>query len=210
VHTVDGGRTWRPVKKGLVEPAFPTRDTGFAFRLRVPGEIGALTRTQNAGATWKRIGGPCDRSTQAYGSFDTAAHGRLLCVGILGAGNALKGVYETKDGGRSWGFLAGSDARDKHRSGGLSAAGYPGDLEFYGNWGLITQHRGLSYVSSDGGWSWRALRVTSPETAEGDDSSLVSPSVGFLLRSRGPQERELLRTDDGGRSWRVVRRWPRR
>jgi photosystem II stability/assembly factor-like uncharacterized protein len=118
----------------------------------------------------------------------------------------LKAVYETADGGRTWRFLAGPDLRHKH-SGGLCFCGYAGEIAFSGSFGLLTQHRGYSYRSSDGGRTWRPLRVTSPELVEGDDASVVSANTGYLLRGRFSRYEELLRTRDGGRTWRVIRHW---
>jgi photosystem II stability/assembly factor-like uncharacterized protein len=77
--------------------------------------------------------------------------------------------------------------------------------------GLLWSTDGDTLRTSDGGRHWRPLATTSPDVREAYSGWLVDDRVGFLLLQDGAREHwELLRTGNGGRTWRAVRYWSRR
>jgi photosystem II stability/assembly factor-like uncharacterized protein len=206
----DGGRTWQPGAKNLVDPSFGARNVGFAVRSR-PGDegMGPVMRTTDRGRSWHRVGGPCVGATGTSLSFTSARHGWLLCTSQPGAGMQPKAVFETRDGGRRWRLVADAFFTGIGRSrGGLTAGGYPYGISFEPRGrGLLWQARGHTYSTRDGGRHWRYLGLTSPESIEGEAASVVSPDVRFLVVRNGRTNRyELLRLLHSGGAH-VVHRW---
>jgi len=78
--------------------------------------------------------------------------------------------------------------------------------------GLLWEDRENTYRTADRGRHWRALSTTSPESREGYSGWVVSPETSYLLvRDNGARfDIELMRSDDGARTWRRIRSWPRR
>lgn len=147
-------------------------------------------------------------------TFVSPDRGWLLCSGQPSAGNQGKAVYTSRDGGHRWHVVAdaGFLSFSRPKTHGLCSCGYAGGISFSATGrGLLWQHRGWSYLTVNGGRDWRSLPITSAEIVEGDDGSFVSDALGFLLLHNNRNDRkrteDLMRTNDGGRSWRVVRRW---
>lgn len=205
---MDGGRTWTPGERGVETPSTPLPLVAYAFR---SGQIWRLGRTTDDGRTWSSVRGPCPRADGAAPSFGSRRRGWVVCTLQAAAGSQPKAVYETADGATSWRLVAkGSFAAGTSR-GGLSVFGYVGGLTFVRSGrGLLWETRGSTYRTSNGGRSWRGLSVTAPETREGLSGWLVDDRLGFLLLQNDRRARyELLRTDDGGTTWKLVRIWPR-
>jgi photosystem II stability/assembly factor-like uncharacterized protein len=203
-YSPDGGFSWRslPGTRRFSEFSFPTRRVAFAlggeeYRIK-------LRRSGNGGATWKRDRAPCPRllNRAAILSFATTRHGWLLCKGQPGTGQQARALYETRSGGAGWRLILRT-----------FGSGYPRGMSMLPSGaGLLWEDRENTYRTSDGGRHWRALSITSPESREGYSGSVVSPQTSFLLvRDSGARfDIELMRSDDGARTWRRVRSWPRR
>jgi len=218
LHSRDRGLTWQHAKRGLSLPSFPTSRVGFALRSR-QADAGPLMRTLNGGRTWRRVRSPCHKGWGGHAwaaavSFASPRHGWLLCTGQPSAGSQSKAVYMTTTSGASWKRLVNVHFEPgRIRSGGLLWQGYPRGISFTPSGrGILWAARDNTYRTQDGGRSWARLSVTSPEEREGLSASLVSNRVGYLLLQDSGRRNdwELLRTNDGGRSWRVVRSWARR
>ncbi len=124
-------------------------------------------------------------------------------------GSQPKYVYETVDGARTWKLVAnGSWNRSR---GGLSVFGYPAGISFTSKGrGLLWEARGGIYLTEDGGRHWKGTAGAQPETREGISGWFASDRQAFLLVQDDRAGRyELVRSDDGGHSWRIVRSWPR-
>ena len=77
--------------------------------------------------------------------------------------------------------------------------------------GLLWSTRGQTLRTSDGGRHWRPISATLPEVREAYSGWLVNDRVGYLpLQNDDRADWELLRTENGGRTWRLVRHWSRR
>jgi photosystem II stability/assembly factor-like uncharacterized protein len=198
-------------------PSYPTRRIGFAMRSRETN-AGDLTKTTDNGRTWRRVGAPCRNgwggyASEAYLSFVTPSRGWLLCLGPPGAGQQSMAVYRTSSGGATWKRLVNYYFDPgRIRPAGLGG-GYPGGISFArGGGGLLWSRRGNTYRTRDGGRRWRPISATSPGVREGLSGWLVSARAGYLLVQNDSMARdwELLRTGDGGKTWRRVHSWPRR
>jgi photosystem II stability/assembly factor-like uncharacterized protein len=217
IRTRDLGRTWQRASTAPSMPSFPTRRVGFALRSR-QANAGPLMRTTDAGRTWRRIGAPCRKGWGGYAwfaavSFVSPTRGWLICTGQPGGGNQSKALYVTRSGGLRWRRLLNvyfEPAPNRLR--GLQRMGYPHGISFTSaGSGLLWSDRGYALRTSDGGRHWRAISATSPEGREAYSGWLVNERVGFLLLqvSRRRVGWELLRTENGGRTWRLVRSWAR-
>lgn len=112
-------------------------------------------------------------------------------------------IYATRDAGASWTRLP---------SGLLGNFGYPSGLSMTASGtGILTEDRGMSYATSDGGRRWRPLRsVTAPDTREGIAATQVTATTAFILVFSGDTGTTLYRSTDGDRHWTTVNRWPPR
>jgi photosystem II stability/assembly factor-like uncharacterized protein len=217
-RSVDGGRTWRFVSTTHTTstPAgslpFGCDKDGYGFSSLAQGWAGGycaggrpfLYRSGDGGRTWRYVGVPgvgrycaCDTSTPRF--FD-ARHGAFAVVGFAGNGTAkpLTRTYWTSDGGAHWrastvpfgrgGPVTFVDAR---------TAWVPGTRR-----GVPNKTFDRLAVTTDAGRHWRIVR---PGFDLGQYRLVpVSPTVAFAIDEE-TMSLVLRRTDDGGRTWRVVR-----
>jgi photosystem II stability/assembly factor-like uncharacterized protein len=231
--TGDYGRTWRPVFDRApsgsvgdlaVSPSHPdVLYVGSGEGLHRPdlGVGDGIFKSTDGGETWQHVGLP-----------DVQQVGRLVVhptrpdvVFVAGMGhpygpNEERGVFRTRDGGRTWTRVlyvdhnTGAnqveiDAADpdtlyaalwEHREGPWENASFSGP-----NSGL--------YKSTDGGTTWRKLAGGLPGAAQGVGRVTVglAPSdprrVYAMVQARNG--RGLYRSDDAGDTWRLVSTDPR-
>jgi hypothetical protein len=211
LRSADGGLSWQPVGKAVLAMTFPTATDGFGA-LYDRKERWTLLRTRDGGDSWSPFRSPC-RYYNNVAWFETPREGWTLCQDIAGAGQAIKGVFRTRDGGRSWRLVMSAAWRlGPSTRGAITTAGYAQGIAFAGGRGWLWQTRNGSYTSSDGGSKWTPiafthLPATSLELIEIDDVAPVTRDVAFALVNRNWTRRELRRTDDGGRTWEIVRVW---
>jgi photosystem II stability/assembly factor-like uncharacterized protein len=216
----DRGRTWRRVGTPPSSPSFPTRRIGFAMNSRETN-AGDLMKTTDGGRTWRRAGAPCRNGWGGFArsaaiSFVSPSRGWVLCKGQPGLGQQSKALYVTTTGGVRWKRLVNvSFEPGRTRVGGLQDSGYPGGINFTrGGTGLMWSARGHTFRTRDGGRNWHRLSATSPETREGRSGWFVTDRLGYLLlqdtATAARRRWSLLRTQDGGRTWRRVHSWPLR
>jgi photosystem II stability/assembly factor-like uncharacterized protein len=218
LRTRDGGRTWHRAARAYSIPSFPSAQVGYALRSR-QAHAGPLMRTLDGGRTWRQVPSPCRRGWGGYAwsaaiSFVSPSHGWIVCAGQPGAGSQAKAIYETVDGTARWRRLLNVQFEPGHlASGGMTRLGYPRGISFTRSGrGLLWAARSWSFRTVDSGRHWRPVRATSPEEREGLSGWLVSDRVGYLLLEDNEQRNgwQLLRTADGGGSWRLVHSWVRR
>ena len=199
-RTTDGGHTWRVV--------FRTPRAVSWLGYDVSGRPRAiLDDGENLGGPrWRpeapvELLSPCPPAeNRAVISDDWA-----LCIGQGSAGSGEKAVYRlTAHGPRrlAWASVDG-------RSHGLPSAGYAEGIAMtHDGFGIIWESRGTLYVTRDGGVRWTGLpKVARPEIDFGIGGAVARRDVAWVLLARGDVHRRLLRTEDGGRTWRVLRRW---
>jgi photosystem II stability/assembly factor-like uncharacterized protein len=197
----DAGRTWRSAASGAFAPSFATPAIGWAVSA-VTGDLHAdILATADGGANWRPISSPCkgERPTVRAVSLPTPARGWALCAGLPGAGQQMKAVYVSDDGGKTW-RLAGDPG----------GGGYAAGLFFRPNGvGWLWESRGGMLATADGGRTWRPVGVTRAEVVEARSVWFPSDRTGFaLLRDNERRVWALDRTDDGGATWTTVHTWP--
>jgi photosystem II stability/assembly factor-like uncharacterized protein len=90
--------------------------------------------------------------------------------------------------------------------GNLPGFGYPTGLSFLPDGhGWLWEDRGWLLTSGDAGRRWQKSSITEPDQIAAQSATLLSDRLGFVLL-RGCTVR-LVRTDDGGKSWQLLKRW---
>jgi photosystem II stability/assembly factor-like uncharacterized protein len=204
----DAGVTWRRLGP-FTGASFPTNKLGFA--LRAGAAATTLVHTTDGGRTWNRLRAPCPLMSEGLTAFVSAVHGWLLCLSEPGAGQQLKALFETLNGGRTWALVMDAGLVHRHPStGAICACGYPHGMSFgAAGFGVLWQSRGLSYRTRDGGRTWSPLPGLEPEIVEAVAGDVVLPERAFVVVRDGRRSGYLLRrSDDAGRTWIVVHRWP--
>jgi photosystem II stability/assembly factor-like uncharacterized protein len=79
-------------------------------------------------------------------------------------------------------------------------------------WIALGYPAGGLYATNDEGDHWRRVHSPHPQREEVFNVWFADPNRGFIViwNDTGPYAYSLARTLDGGKSWRVVRRWLRR
>jgi photosystem II stability/assembly factor-like uncharacterized protein len=212
--SLDGGRTWQPFRLRY-GASFVTPRIGLGYRSYLTHDHLALEllATSDGGRTWRRRGSPCTQAIASAALIDlvTPSLGWIVCLGQPGAGNQAKAVFRTSDGGRTW--RAGAAVvlwphRNVH--GGIESYGYPEGAAFARDgFGILWESRGTVYATRDGGTNWLAQpEVARPEIDFGRGAAAFPDGHALVLLGRGGGlPARLLRSDDAGRTWRLVRRW---
>jgi photosystem II stability/assembly factor-like uncharacterized protein len=213
----DGGRTWHFVAGTSFQRVDPRRlpfgcdKNGFGFATPARGWAGGdcaggrpfFYRTEDGGRTWReqRLPGldscQCDVSAPR---FFTPRDGVLTVAGAFETAQfqPLARVYWTHDGGLHW---RGSRAPWGRPS--LAAAVGPRGVVW-----IVTSRRGTIkppynrlFRTSDAGRTWQT--ETLPFDAEYDRLDVLDAVHAFAY-SAATAARSILRTDDGGRTWRRI------
>lgn len=212
LRTDDGGHAWRSVDEGevsrvsgrsLAAPSFADPQHGWSLPPDPPEpeEPAGLLASADGGKTWRPVPAPCESKWHepAGVSFPAPRTGWLVCAGQPGAGQQMKALYRTDDGGRTWELV-----RD------LSGAGYVDGVFFRPEGrGWVWMSRGSLLATADGGRDWEVLDVASPEVIEARSVWFISETEGFAVLQ--DNERRVWRLDatrDAGKTWSVVRTWP--
>jgi len=190
---------WRPV----------AGTTGAHASLVISGQTGYATASQDghrpvllAGpasgtAPWQARPLPCRQQERGSGVLPLAAAGRRLalgCGGQPGAGNQIKRLYMSDNGGWTWRRLPG-----------LPFPGYLGTVSLAPA-GTIVASGGRSdvYFSWDGGQTWH----TSPsllraDRGDGLAAAMVTRNLGFVLQA-SIYGKQIWLTRDDGHHWTPV------
>jgi photosystem II stability/assembly factor-like uncharacterized protein len=219
--TTDGGRTWanKPLPN-VTSLHFTDAKTGWAV-----GKNFTLLKTTNGGIEWSKVGGVekligsrADSSNYNFGfsdvHFTDTKHGWLIGNYYGGARGDIGGVFTTSDGGATWKRVPLS-IQTRNNSG-LFTPGALLSAHFTdANTGSITGEmldgeRSYFFAlhTRDGGRTWSLFRIPSRAT---HNSQFLDPARGwtaaFLPRASGDEaavyDTTMLRTDNGGLSWRI-------
>ena len=204
-RSTNAGRTWRVAAAGtfgrvsFASPSFGWASDGFEY------STNKLLQTTDGGRTWTTLHDPCTQkptpgihskmrntSTNFVSDVSAVAPGRgwVLCEGAGNMDSAPEAIYETSDDGRSW--TLDWSALDSY-IGGFQMR--PGGSGLFG-----LSETGAFEQTVDGGHSWRNIG----DSGDGTISlSMTSNSAAYSLSYRS-----LLKTDDGGRTWHIVTRFP--
>ena len=178
--SIDGGATWSDVRPA----GLPSLDIhGFAVDPRNPSVLYAavagqgLFRSSDGGRVFSLA------SAQVGGGVMALA---VLQDGSILAGDMQQGLLESRDGGASW--------QQRLRAQLMGLAVNPSVPER-----LLATGRGIA-LSTDGGRTWRSVL----DLADGAGPVAWSQSNPKLAYAVGLNQ-TLYRSDDGGKSWHVVR-----
>jgi len=218
--TVDGGRTWeRKPLPNVTSLHFTNAKTGWAV-----GRNSTLLKTTDGGLEWykvvgveKLIGSRGDSSNYSFGfsdiHFTDAKHGWLIGNYYGRARGEIGGVFTTSDGGATWRRVP---LAIQTRNNSLFTPGALNSAHFAdANTGSITgdmddgdRRYFFALHTRDGGRTWSLFRIPSRAT---HSSQFLDPARGwtaaFIPRASGDEaevyDTPMLRTDNGGLSWRV-------
>ena len=162
LSTSDGGRTWKPrtIDKddfhlNALVPAGPER-------LFIAGEAGAVYRSDDGGANWRKLSSPYTGSW--FGALALDAN-RLLLLGLRGS------MFRSEDGGASWTRVPTQ-----------TKATLTGALRVKPGLMLVTGLEGTLLVSRDGGRSVSIDAGFKPLTSrQGISTALALTDGGLLL-----------------------------
>jgi photosystem II stability/assembly factor-like uncharacterized protein len=200
--TNDGGATWHRAgrispQRDLLGRSLPRAgiiDVEFVDRLHGWAASGfRVFRTVDGGKTWRGLQLDCEGDAVQPAIADIAfvdrRRGFALCKGQPGAGQQLKVLYATADGGDTWVLRTGWRK--------MPSVGYAEGLDFQtADEGLMTTARYGIHRTSNGGRTWPLALATYDWTP---------------LATAWPSQRRiyaalwrigLVRSDDGGRRWR--------
>lgn len=222
----DGGTNWKPVfdhqsSQSIGSLAIAPSDsnqiwagTGEAF-IRSNVSLGdGIYKSMDGGETWTNMG--LGASGRIGRVIVHPTDPNIVFAAALGHGYGAqqdRGVYRTKDGGKTWERVLFVD----ENTGASALAMDPGNprVLFAGMWSILIKTWGKFsggpgggvYVSRDGGDSWSKIEGHGlPEFEVGKIDVAVAPSNPkrvYALIETGDRG-SLWRSDDGGREWKVV------
>ena len=228
-RTVDGGATWRQLRVAttadLADVSFTSADDGYVLDQR-----GGLFRTLNGGQSWQTLdpgagtpravlalggdvvllAGPGVKRQVGNGRFEQVAS-RALRGGIVSldrAGDAIVAFGPTRaaistDDGASWRRLATPGRRAGRRRVPLAMT----DVDFVAaRRGFVLDSTRRLWTTANGGRTWRQLAGIG--TSSVVSLAMADAAAGFVTLGRflgDPSGAYVLRTGDGGATWRPQR-----
>jgi len=214
-RSLDRGLTWQAIGSaplgGLLDLSFASDAVGY-----IVAKGGALQRTDDSGATWSVLAEQVDRarailatgvdtllvgtadgvqrSTDGGTTFAPAAGARGRVVAFDRAGRALvaygpKTLLVSTDGGAGW------HAFRRPRGGKLMSVDFVSARR-----GFAVREDGEALWTATGGRVWRLLTSVGRDDVSG--VSFGDPKHGYLTLDADTDFGGLLRTSDGGRTWR--------
>ena len=174
-----------------------------------------IYKSTDAGKTWKCMG--LEKTGRIGRVIIDPRNPNIVFAAAMGhcyGPQQERGVFRTKDGGKSWEKVLFVDedtgcsdlAMDSNNSRILFAGMWPMLIRTWGRWS--GGPGGGLYVSRDGGTTWDRLKGHGlPETEMGKIAVAVAPSNSNCVYALIETEDEgLWRSDDGGRNWKLINR----
>ena len=208
VEVRDKGKTWRTVRQGLDEPAGPrdayeiTLDPKDEKTLYVVAR-GKVFRSTNAAASFENVGAglvtfSIDRSQSrswVVGIAIDPTNSKRLLAGTITRGY-YGGLFESKDGAKSWTQIAGTGDGKYLLDSGLGQDAWPISLDRSDKYVLVGGMTGSAWQSEDRGLRFRPTQPGGPGVHRAYDMTPISNGEVFLAESRG-----LWRSRDRGVTW---------
>ncbi len=203
LYTDDGGNTWQDLQQKLASVSFAGNDQGWGLppQPAEPGSGNVIFTTKDSGHHWDTISSPCTGSTGQVAAISLAndQDGYVACAGEPGAGQQMKSIFRTRDGGKTWTAVANP-----------GGGGYVAGMFFLPDGhGWLWMRRGPLVATANGGATWSPVGVVQPEVVEAYSVFFLSDQTGFaLLRDNNARTWRLLKSTDGGQNWVTVHSWP--
>ena len=221
--TANGGKTWRPITDDLpvssmgaiaVAPSDSNivyLGSGESNNLRSSSWGNGVYRSVDGGETWTHVG--IERSQHIARIVVHPRNANTVYVAAMGplwGQGGERGIYKTRDGGRSWravktvGATTGFTdvALDPTNPDIIYAAAYQRERR---PWSFVAggEATGL-WKSTDAGATWREINDGLPSGAKGRIGIAVAPSQPRTLYAtiHHADSSGIYRSDDAGRSWR--------
>jgi photosystem II stability/assembly factor-like uncharacterized protein len=199
--TQDGGVKWSrcfPTNTNVPPETQPLRSFEVSPKVAwVSATNGKAYRTQDGRQSWqeKSAGGKTDFRDVF---FIDEQNGWL-------AGEPHGGIYKTEDGGETWKLVLDQDSRNNigirslhflnKNDGWAAGRAYPADV-------TRESTRGVVFRTADGGRSWQPVTIADEDLFY-TRIQFINPQEGWLVG-----QKNLYRTDDGGKTWAVVLKIP--
>lgn len=218
-RTHDGGRHWAKSEftdhTGLY-PLVSFLDRRRGWILTISDMASGSTRkelfeTKDGGRTWATVTKKIPDHIDPHGLTFRSASVGWLAAGYHGSDQVP--FYRTGDGGRHWNVQELDTAKIFKGEDGYGIVHSPSYFGPKHRDGLLpVQFRGIAspaglYRTRDGGDTWRltaSLPMFGPIFGRADTIQFLSLKNGWLMENVGEPMSRLLRTQDGGRHWRVV------
>jgi photosystem II stability/assembly factor-like uncharacterized protein len=197
--TTDGGETWKKVIQGEVMTAveFCLSDPNIAY---AASEF-AVYRSEDGGYTWKRFSKP--GNVWGPPGIWAGIPIDIVCDPEdpmhLFINNYSGGNFESRDGGETW-----SDASKGYT--GAMVRNVVVDPRYPAR--VYAGSRTGPFMSPNGGEDWFGLSFAPATTPGSQTIALNSSDPDVLLLASATEGGKILKSTDGGRSWRVVFKHP--
>lgn len=191
----------------LGSPTSPTVPPGVTSFQPPPSTV-PLWHTSNGGQTWSPLDVPCGVGIPPQGTaldLSAAPTGTLfaICGSEPGAGNQLKSVVVSTDGGLTW-HQPGTCLRGAPGWCGAQGltGGYVGEVEALSRtMALLALPRDGLEVTTDGGATWHHVGSYVTRVA---DITFFNDAVGVVLGNSPSVEPDIWHTSNGGATWTLV------
>ena len=203
--SADQGATWTERSHRLVT-AISAIDADHLWAIE-PGfspDGGTVLRSADGGRRWTDVAVACPVAWPTAASFLSATRGWVGCGGGGSAGQQLKAIVETRDGGRTWAVR--SEVSLDRSVGTITISDYVGELLMRPSGvGLMLMGRGTTIRTQDGGRTWIDTPLGEFDCVIPAAASLVDDQTWYAVSPDCNRDGErLFVTTDGGQSWEAL------